>query len=69
MAASRVSFTARVLNVLAITFLLWIVLGSFVGWLLGLSPRRPQEGDPCGPGYRWTRIGSPNNPDLSCERE
>jgi hypothetical protein len=34
MAASRLSFTARVPHVLVVALLLWIVGGSIVGWLL-----------------------------------
>jgi|SoimicmetaTmtHMA_FD_contig_31_2603607_length_286_multi_1_in_0_out_0_1 hypothetical protein len=34
MAASRLSLIARVLNVLVVVLLLWVVLGSFVDWLL-----------------------------------
>jgi len=34
MAAFRLNFIARVINLLVIALLLWIVAGSFVGWLL-----------------------------------
>src|SRR5437899_3058293 len=51
--------------------LLWFVVGSVIGWFVDLpsARRQPHEGEPCGPGYRWTRVGSPLDPDLSCERE
>jgi hypothetical protein len=51
--------------------LIWFVVSSIIGWFVDLpgSRRQPREGDPCGPGYRWTRIGSPIDPDLSCEKE
>src|SRR5262245_949979 len=50
-------------------FLLWIIIGSIVGWFVDLpSSHKPSEGQECGPGYRWTRIG-PADPDLSCEKE
>jgi hypothetical protein len=51
-------------------FVLWIVIGGFVGWLIGVPGDRKtiQEGQPCGPGYVWTSTGG-IDPDLSCEKE
>jgi hypothetical protein len=51
--------------------LLWFVIGSVIGWFVDLpgASRPPREGEPCGPGYHWTRVGSLLDPDLSCERE
>ena len=69
MALPRSDLPSRVLNAVVAALLVWAVIVSFVGWLLSSFPRKPQEGDACGPGYRWTHVGSPNNPDLSCERE
>jgi hypothetical protein len=56
----------------AAVFLIWIVIGSVVGWFVNLPgsmgpPAR--EGQECGPGYRWTRVGPAIDPDLSCESE
>jgi hypothetical protein len=67
--AGRDSLPRKILHGLVAALLLWAVIGSVVGWLLGLSPPKPQEGEACGPGYRWTRVGLLNDPDLSCERE
>jgi hypothetical protein len=51
--------------------LLWFVVGSIIGWFVDLpgAHRGPHEGEPCGPGYRWTRVGPAIDPDLSCEKE
>jgi len=50
---------------------LWFVVEFVIGWMVDLpgSHSEPREDEPCGPGYRWTRVGSPLDPDLSCERE
>jgi len=49
-------------------FVVWVVVGSFVGWLLGISPHRVSEGDPCGPAHHWTYLRTDvTDPDLSCE--
>jgi hypothetical protein len=50
---------------------LWFVVGSVVGWFVDLpgSNRGPREGEPCGSGHRWTRVGPAIDPDLSCEAE
>jgi hypothetical protein len=44
-------------------------ISSFIDWLTGSGPPRPQEGQPCGPGYVWKNIAGPGDFDLSCERE
>ena len=49
--------------------LLWFVVGSVIGWFVDLPSREPSEGEPCGPGYKWTRADPGNDPDLSCEKE
>lgn len=51
--------------------LLWVVMGAVIGWFVEVpgSQRQPHEGKPCGPGYRWTRVGPAIDPDLSCEKE
>jgi hypothetical protein len=38
---------------------LWFVVGSVIGWFFDLpgADRGPREGEPCGPGYRWSRVG------------
>jgi hypothetical protein len=69
MGGARPSLPVRIIHGLVAALLLWAVIGSVIGWLLGSSPRKPQEGEPCGPGHRWTRVGSALDPDLSCERE
>jgi Iron-containing outer mitochondrial membrane protein N-terminus len=50
---------------------LWFVVGSVIGCFVDLpgAHRGPREGEPCGPGYRWTRVGPAVDPDLSCEAE
>jgi len=50
---------------------LWFVVGSIVGWFVDLpgTHRRPREGEPCGPGHKWSRVGPAIDPDLSCEKE
>jgi hypothetical protein len=52
-------------------FASWVAIGSFVAWIIGYDQRhQPQEGEPCGPGHRWTQ--HPTNvtdSDLSCEPE
>jgi hypothetical protein len=55
---------------LAVVFL-WFVMSSIVGWFVNLPGirREPQEGERCGPGYRWTRVGSLLDSDMSCEKE
>jgi hypothetical protein len=63
------SLPRKILHRLVAALLLWAVIGSVVGWLLSLSPPKPEEGEPCGPAHRWTWVGLPNHPDLSCERE
>jgi hypothetical protein len=51
--------------------LLWFIMGSVIGWFVDLpgAQRGPREGEPCGPGYRWTRVGPAIDPELSCEKE
>jgi hypothetical protein len=50
---------------------LWFVVGSVIGWFFDLpgAHRGPREGELCGPGYRWSRVGPAIDPDLSCEKE
>jgi hypothetical protein len=64
------SLPAKILHGFVAALLLWAVIGTIIGWLSGRpSVHKPSEGQPCGPGYRWTRVGSPLDPDLSCEHE
>ncbi len=55
---------------LAALFVLFVV-GLIIGWFVDLPGARKtaHAGEPCGPGYRWTRVGSAIDPDLSCEKE
>ena len=57
-------------EIAALIFIVWIIFGAFVGWLIGIRGDRKtiQEGQPCGPGYVWTSTGG-IDPDLSCEPE
>jgi hypothetical protein len=48
-------------------FVVWVVVGSLIGWIFGIRDREIRAGDPCGPGHRWTYVGI--DPDLSCEPE
>jgi hypothetical protein len=63
----------RVGEVLGWIFVLALVLGPWIAWLIG-EPYRPfdvvREGELCGPGYRWT-YAQPKYADsvLSCEPE
>jgi hypothetical protein len=60
---------ANVAYYLMAGILLWFVVGSVIGWFVDLPSREPSEGEPCGPGYKWTRADPGNDPDLSCEKE
>jgi hypothetical protein len=59
----------RVGEVLGWVFVLALVLGPWIAWLIG-EPYRHREGELCGPGYRWT-YAQPKfaDSDLSCEPE
>ena len=59
----------RVGEVLGWVFVLALVLGPWISWLIA-EPSRHREGELCGPGYRWT-YAQPKyaDSDLSCEPE
>ena len=60
---------ANVAYYLMAGILLCFVVGSVIGWFVDLPSREPREGEPCGPGHRWTRVGPAIDPDLSCDQE
>ena len=51
-------------------FAIWLAVGSFVAWILGVPDNKPRVGEPCGPGYVWTYAQTNvSGPEISCERE
>jgi hypothetical protein len=56
-------------EVLGWIFVLSLVLGPWIAWLIG-EPNIVREGELCGSGYRWT-YAQPKfaDSDLSCEPE
>jgi len=60
----------RIGYAVGLIFIVWVVLGSLVAWLLGVpSLYKPKEGDQCGPHHHWVYVGFGDNPDLSCEAD
>jgi len=56
--------------ILGLIFLLWLCLEPWIGWFRGgPSPWHVHEGEPCGPGERWTYITGYPDAELSCEPE